>query len=327
MGSSEEESRKRRDWKAVEQEEARKVRVLSKVATTPSRNLSPNRRLAKKDDMATDASVSLSNAASITPSRKSMNTTTKESSEDENQASTAASKVWDLESALQYLVQVESNVREFISNSTYVTFRVGHAGDASTIASLYRQSQRVNYPEQSKEEGQEELLCSTSMLELWLAEGMGDEDTPPSVYCLMAHCKRTSNSNHVPESDQSSTLNTDHDNASEAKATASKPATLESSASVPIEGTNISMATSLGAVALITLQWSDGNRMLRVEWLYIDPALDQEVAKTLEGRVWLRLSTLALMTSCTLVGVDGDLTSAGAAKSARLASHLLPSAE
>jgi hypothetical protein len=207
--------------------------------------------------------------------------------------------ILDIESALHCLVQVEhgihgsgvgggchrstssnsvrqptspttTTVKEYLSKSTHVTFCVGHAGDASTIASFYRLSQQrpLHQEEGIEEESPEQLKSAIStrqstsqrprtspaissasalaahgpatatneskceangtepsldagsaaasshsvhldtvattstststtattegdespgMLELWLADGLGDEDTPPSVFCLLAY--------------------------------------------------------------------------------------------------------------------------------------------
>jgi hypothetical protein len=55
----------------------------------------------------------------------------------------------------------------------------------------------------------------------------------------------------------------------------------------------------IGAAALLTPAWQEQSRVVRVEWLYVDR--EQTVADLLERRLWLRLSTLSLMTSCELV--------------------------
>jgi hypothetical protein len=197
--------------------------------------------------------------------------------------------VWDLETALQYLVQVESSSQEFITkDNTWITFRVGHAGDASTIAQWYKQSQQQASPEQlvalaqNSEDDTGGVTESSSMLEVWLADGMGDEDTPPSVFALMAHtCHNTS-------TQQTSTL---------------------------------------AAVAVFTLSFEEGDRVLRVEWLHVDPNLEPAtVGLPVERRLWLRLSTLCLMTACQLV-VKEEWTLRSAAAISASSTRLAPSAE
>jgi hypothetical protein len=177
-----------------------------------------------------------------------------------------------------------------------VTFRVGHAGDASTVANWYRQSckgqQQQDQDENEKdpelletkrpvtnasdnnEEVDDSSTSSSSMLEVWLADGLGDEDTPPSVYCLLANVHKTSS---VASSDES----------------------LSSSSKA---------VNNLGAVAILTLAWAEGERMLRVEWMHVDPKLPSLVASTLTTKVWLRLSTLSLMTACQVLAVDDKYT-------------------
>jgi hypothetical protein len=214
--------------------------------------------------------------------------------------------VWDLESALLYLVRVEG-AKEYITNdkSTWVTFRAGHAGDASTIASLYRQSKRRNMQENSPEletaqidNNSEEESSVSSMLEVWLADGMGDEDTPPSVYSLLAHV-------HTGTTIQDPS-----------------PAASESSTTP----TTTATTTTLGAVSLLTLAWTDGERILRVEWMHVDPSLSPEVTSTLEKRLWLRMSSLSWMTACQLLTVDEQHTSPADA-SEEVSKPLPPSAE
>lgn len=88
-----------------------------------------------------------------------------------------SSECMDIETAMHRILSPE---RELLSNETYVTFRAGHAGDAHAIEALYRRGANVD---NTKEQPEEE---SASSLELWLSEGMGDEDTPPSVFSMLA---------------------------------------------------------------------------------------------------------------------------------------------
>lgn len=83
----------------------------------------------------------------------------------------------DIETAMHRILHPE---REPLSDDMYVTFRAGHAGDATAIEALYHGGKNADT---STEEHKEE---SASSLELWLAEGMGDEDTPPSVFSILA---------------------------------------------------------------------------------------------------------------------------------------------
>lgn len=84
----------------------------------------------------------------------------------------------DIETAMHRILHPE---REPLSDGMYVTFRAGHAGDAPAIEALYHGGENADTysTEQHKEE-------SASSLELWLSEGMGDEDTPPFVFSILA---------------------------------------------------------------------------------------------------------------------------------------------
>lgn len=104
--------------------------------------------------------------------------------------------VWDLESALHRISRigaVQGDVdntlptREFLSNDerSWVQFRMGHAGDASTIAACYRRMKASGRTEAQQLTGAEQKLDDNS-LEMWLADGLGDEDTPPAVFALLA---------------------------------------------------------------------------------------------------------------------------------------------
>ena len=177
-----------------------------------------------------------------------------------------------------YLLQIETDEKEFLTKdkSTWATFRVGHAGDASTIANWYRKEQRVlqdespelkKQPEDTEDDGEE------TTLEISIAEGMGDEGNPPSLYSLVAHV-------HC----------------------------LDSSESSPKKSPSKTSTKALGAVALMTVAFANDERILRVEWISINSDLPHEAAKTLEQRMWLRLSTLSVMTACQVVTVDRNFT-------------------
>jgi hypothetical protein len=301
MDSSGEDARKKRDCAQVEQKEEEEN--PKKVRVQASRKLSPKRRLvpdpAARQESSPKARSLEGSLAAATPGIAEASSSRTSSSNNE------CKKVWDLESALLYLVQVDASCKEFLSktdgsSTSWVTFRVGHAGDASTIANLYRQSKRRNLQDENPEleirpthiEGGEEEspTSSSSMLEIWLADGMGDEDTPPSMYSLMAHVHTTSNPTSSSESPKVVT-------------------------------------TSLGAISLLTLAWADEERILRVEWMHVDPSLPQEVSSTLEQRLWLRLSSLALMTACQVLTVDKQFTSAKTSAEIGTAKRLPPSAE
>lgn len=80
----------------------------------------------------------------------------------------------DIETALHRLLN--GNEEEKLDG---LAFRVGHTGDAPPIEAFYR---RTTIQSKEAREQQQE----SSPLELWLSEGLGDEDTPPSVYSIVA---------------------------------------------------------------------------------------------------------------------------------------------
>jgi hypothetical protein len=189
----------------------------------------------------------------------------------------------DLEVALQKLVRNDGKdgPKEFLSalnHDSWVAFRVGHAGDASTLAACYQKSttgcnssldtrnpKATNGDDKSQAKSeihQTSLSNATSAedtsLEVRLAEGLGDEDTPPAIFALLAE----------------------------------------------VECLGESDVRHLGAAALLSTSWEDACKVLRVEWFYViaddDPTIPN-VSNLLERRMWLRLSALAMMTSCQIL--------------------------
>lgn len=143
-----------------------------------------------------------------------------------------ATEGWDLETALHQIVvtndDASSNEKEMISSDRWITFRVGHAGDASAIASLYRKATTTNTEKPKTEDA--------DALELRLASGMGDEDTPPALFALLVDVWR--------DDDETTTS---------------------------VETTNC----QLGGVALLTLGWAFQKRILRLEWFHVENSLQQ----------------------------------------------------
>ena len=217
-------------------------------------------------------------------------------------------RAWDLESALNQLVRLgsssnlsstnnrnakpavdaqESSVDslEKLSLTTSLHFRMGHAGDASTIAELYRSWQADQAREQAEptidkpaeeaddenvtanhEANNQEVMSSAADdLEVWLADAVGNEDVPPCAFVLMAELR------------QCCAAETDAENAEQ-------DAPSSSSADQSL----------LVALAIMTQVWEGAARLLRIEWLYIRQ--DHDLAALIERRMWLRLSALALMT-------------------------------
>ena len=225
------------------------------------------------------------------------------------------SRTWDLESALHRIVRLGSSSNlsstrnnsnkndistadanessndflEKISPTTTLNFRMGHAGDASTIAELYRSWQtdtargraeptnETSTDDADDEHGtanreitnqHEATTTAADDLEVWLADAVGNEDVPPCAFVLIAETRECS-------------AEKDADNNDVDKASAPSSPTP-------------SDQNLLVALAIMTQVWEDAARMLRIEWLYV--RRDHELAGLIERRMWLRLSTLAIMT-------------------------------
>ena len=100
-------------------------------------------------------------------------------------------RVLDLEVALQQIVNTgkKDESKEYLSETKWVQFRVGHASDASTLATFYRESRRNKRDERASDAKVNLLNLSKvedTSLEIRLAEGLGDEDSPPSIFALLA---------------------------------------------------------------------------------------------------------------------------------------------
>ena len=188
-------------------------------------------------------------------------TTTTTNAETTKDTEKEATSGWDLETALHRIFTcADTTDKEFLSADKWLTFRMGHAGDASTIASRYRKTLPLYENELSKEDGKNDekddkiKSCDDAdALELRIATGMGDEDTPPAVFAIMVE---------IVSNEDAPTL-------------------------------------QLGAVALLTLDWDLGQRLLRIEWFYVDQTLPEY--DLVRRRLWLRLSVLALVTTCQLL--------------------------
>ena len=55
----------------------------------------------------------------------------------------------------------------------------------------------------------------------------------------------------------------------------------------------------LNGVVLMTLDWICRQRVLRVEWAYVDPCLPHH--DLIKRRLWLRVAAVAISASCNLV--------------------------
>lgn len=304
MPSSGDDARKKRQVDPSEEEKPKKVRADDSLST-------PRRVLAVASSTKATPSVAPQSAgcsASNAPVKSASPTSLYSSSK-----TPSTKKVWDIESALLYLVQIEGDFTEYLTHdkSTWVTFRVGHAGDASTIASWYRRAKNMEKTDDEDENpeldkkppantGSEEETTS-NMLEVWLADGMGDEGNHPSLFSLIAHVHK-------------------------AIGPASSAASKESLASRQATSTKY-----MGAAALLTITFTNNERVLRVEWMGMHPDLSGEVSSVLQQRMWLRLSTVSVMTACQVVEVDRQQTINAIEKneehSNKPRSRTLPSAE
>ena len=165
---------------------------------------------------------------------------------------------WDIETGLHRVVNASRGEKEYISDAEYLLFRVGHGGDVSAIAAMYRKGIRsvttttTTTTTDAPDENKRQTADDGDELELRLANGLGDEDTPPAVFALLAH---------LHQDDQPD-------------------------------------ASSLAAVALLTVTWENQHRFLRVEWYQVDSSLEK--SDLVERRLMLRLSALALLTGSEL---------------------------
>jgi hypothetical protein len=130
----------------------------------------------------------------------------------------------------------------------------------------------------------ETTASNSSVLEHWLAEGLGDEVTCPSVYGLLCFS------------------HSEDDNKLESKVDNSRQTSTEKSQFIM----NQSCHPMMIAVVLLTVAWTSNERHLRVEWMGLHPNLwsDDIARTTVEQRVWLRISALSVMTSCPVIAVD-----------------------
>jgi len=306
-----------------EAKKLRKEAAVTSITSGPSATIMSTRdiaadprnlRLKKADEVVTSA-VEADNQVNTTRSSSKKNCASNGSQPraQGTQPPAISEKEQDLESSLQFVVGIDERQIERISNNFWISFRLGHNGDASTIASFYQKTNEgkpgdmkdaVNsggsenpqknvrqaalpFEELSKKGwGEDEEDCTTctnkgrvlteapqnhentaakeqeaDALELWLADGLGNEDTPPSLYSLMAHI-------HFDDADKSSSL--------------------------------------LASVAMLTLAWEMSSRVLRVEWLHVDSDLDS--SGVILRRMWLRLSALSLMAGCKVVNDTTNTT-------------------
>lgn len=149
----------------------------------------------------------------------------------------------------------------------------------------------------------------STMLEHWIAEGLGNEDNCPSLYGLLAYIHREQQST---ANDDGKTKTNDDDD--------SRPDVADMSARPhdhPV------VLQTLCAAVLLTVTWQDGQRCLRVEWIAIGgnndddkdenddkddhhpaPKLEPMIALIIQQKLWLRITALSLMIDCPFICMD-----------------------
>jgi hypothetical protein len=144
------------------------------------------------------------------------------------------------------------------------------------------------------------IASNSSLLELehWLAEGLGDEVTCPSVFGLLcfAHSKDNNNKLEV-YIDGNNNNNNSYTNNSGQRCTGKSLSNEENKCHHPM---------MMMAVVLLTVAWTSNERHLRVEWIGLHPSLgsDDVVRTTVQQRLWLRITALSVMTACPVIAVD-----------------------
>jgi hypothetical protein len=234
-------------------------------------------------------------------------------------------KTQDLDTALHYITQplVRQEVLSNTNEPVIVHFKIGHASDAARIAALYKQQINSESDSQTSSITTESATrsgpaaslqdCATTRpsLETRLAEGLGDEDTPPCIYALLAVQIKSDQSTvtHTSSGDaqgkgenkdendnkqlkESAGETKESDNINQDKSTTKSPPLAFTTTSTPDSGI-------LRGAALCRLDWQDGLRNLHVDWMQTDGTWqDRACADFLESRLQLRLLTLSYMTSC-----------------------------
>eukprot|EP00547_Thalassionema_nitzschioides_P013539 CAMPEP_0194248334 /NCGR_PEP_ID=MMETSP0158-20130606/18096_1 /TAXON_ID=33649 /ORGANISM="Thalassionema nitzschioides, Strain L26-B" /LENGTH=156 /DNA_ID=CAMNT_0038984607 /DNA_START=25 /DNA_END=492 /DNA_ORIENTATION=+ len=155
----------------------------------------------------------------------------------------------DLETALHRVIGFSDNCnlkREFISPRKWISFRVAHSRDASSIASFY-QTKQDNRSDEIKSDMSHDGAIKPNddavAMELRLAQGLGDEDTLPSVFAILVDI---------------------YENGADDDA-------LQFTTNLAAHGIDrneksSNLISSLAAAALITVEWQNRQRVLRVEW-------------------------------------------------------------
>lgn len=143
----------------------------------------------------------------------------------------------DIETALHHLFEQEGSEECLLDHT--VIFRCGHAGDAPAICTFFGKSctdENSKIDSADKERKNNDHDSSSSALELWLSEALGDESRPPSIFSIVAEV---------------------------------------SSCSTSAEKETSRSTKQLGALALFTLVWKNKQRILQTESFHVDNALPE----------------------------------------------------
>ena len=285
-------------------------------------------------------------------------------------------EIWDLESAMLYLVRLNKmpdacnedttletamkkaalsstqakppppaspqprpEHREYLTptKDSWITFGMAHSGDAATIANWYQATQQEEASKHQNEEEEKPEIATTAndvdqetdtttsspaiaqqqlpMLEHWLAEGLGDEVTCPSVYGLLAYVHHHTDSGgtggkekKVGTEDGDNEANKTEEKGGDKKPKAANAAGKEDNKVTSNEVTASVQQPRMAAVVLLTLAWTSNERHLRVEWMAIDTKhLATPIAQAVQQKLWLRISSLSVMTACPVIAVDEAL--------------------
>ena len=170
------------------------------------------------------------------------------------------------------------------------------------------------------DDNEEGVHSSSLQLEHWLAEGLGDENTCPSVYGLLAYVHhRLPNEGIGKHSNQQGNVaDTDTDGRGDSSAVSNLPSPEHSKSPPPPTTTTTSnddddltqfCSNNLAVVVLLSLSWTSGKRNLRIEWMSVDANQLQTEDEVLavQQKVWLRIHTLSVMTACQAIAVDENV--------------------
>lgn len=141
----------------------------------------------KADDV--EGKLSLGDGTPVAKSSKDQSSKDEEAVRIKNVATEREEPVlWDLESALHHIVRMGDGCKEPLSKDLWLSFRVGHSGDSSTLEKCYRNAQKTSPEdnEEREEPSRAETCLPREEMQAHLATALGDEDNPPFVFALLA---------------------------------------------------------------------------------------------------------------------------------------------